>query len=184
MNLSVIALLLILGVAPIFGQAPRDNGTSPCDLATPGASDWMIISEKQSSPDLIIAAEDLPRTMERIACAEFVYTDSGLDAVTESQWTLVLAVVIDPEGAVERFRIIRQPRMGTDLLEPTKKALKQWRYRPAIVEGEARPVCLTLALPKPLGSRASTVCGAAKGDPPNQAAADGHEPPLRSGPRR
>jgi hypothetical protein len=184
MNLSVVALLLILGFAPLFGQAPRDNGTSPCDLGAPGASDWMIISEKQSPPDLIIAAEHLPGTMELIACAEAVYTDSGLDAVTESQWTLVLAVVIDPEGAVERFRIIRQPQIGTDLLGPTKQALRQWRYRPVMVEGEARPICLTLALPKPRGSMASAACGSAKGEPPNQAAADGREPPLLSGPRR
>jgi hypothetical protein len=184
MNLSVVALLLILGVAPLFGQAPRDNGTSPCDLATPGASDWIIISEKQSPPGLIIAAEHLPRAVELIACAEAVYTESGLDAVTESQWTLVLAVVIDPEGAVERFRIIHQPRIGTDLLGPTKQALRQWRYRPVMVEGEAHPICLTLALPKPRGSMGSAACGAAKGEPPNQAAADGREPPLRSDPRR
>jgi hypothetical protein len=164
MSLSAVALLLVLGAAPLFGQAARNNGTSPCDLATSGASDWMFISEKQSPPDLIIAAKHLPRPMELIACAEAVYTDSGLDVVTESQWALVLTVVIDPEGMVEKFRIIRQPRIGIDLLGPTKQALRQWRYQPVMLEDEARPICLTLALPKPFGSVSSAACGAAKGE--------------------
>jgi hypothetical protein len=185
MNSSIVALLLTLGVTvPLSGQTPRDDRISPCDLATSGASDWMMLSERQSPPRLVIAAEHLPRKMELIACAEAIYTESGLDSVTESQWTLVLVVVVSPEGMVERFRILHQPPIGTDLRGPTKEALRQWRYRPVMFKGAVHPICLAIALPKPLGSRASAACGTTKKEPPNQAAAVGREPPPRSGPRR
>ena len=170
----------MFGAAPLFGQAPRDSATLPCDLAMPGASDWVLISKRQSPPSLVIAAELLPGKMELITCSEAVYTDRGLDVVTESQWTLVLKAVIAPEGIVERFKILNQPQIRTDLLEPTRQALSQWRYRPVVLEGKTRPICLTLALNKPLGSRTSTACRVVKGAPPNQAAADGREPPLCS----
>ena len=161
--LGILFLLMLGATSPLVGQVPQDNGTFPCDPAMPGAGDWMIISERQSPPDVVVAAELLPGTMELLACSEAVFTDSGLDAVTESQWTLVLKAVIDAEGKVERFKIIHKPPIGTDLLEPTKQALRQWRYRPVVLEGKARPICLTLALPKPLGSKDSAACKAAKG---------------------
>ena len=122
----------------------------------------MILTEKQSPPESVIAAERLPKTMELIACAEAIYTESGLDVVTESQWTLILTIVVNPEGMVERFRILRQPPIGADLLGPTKEALRQWRYRPVMFEGAVHPICLALALPKPLSSMASAACGTTK----------------------
>ncbi len=121
---------------------------------------WVSVLKAQTPDHLVYTAAEGRNRPKLIECTEAVFTESGLDVVTESQWILVLGVVVNRKGLAERFKVLRRPLMNIDLEGPLTQALKGWRYHPVAENGEAVAVCDIVVIKKPLGYRSSSNCGA------------------------
>ena len=53
---------------------------------------------------------------------------------------VILRIVIGPDGAVREAEVLRSPRF---LDRPAVRAVRQWRYEPTVLYGEAVPVTMT-----------------------------------------
>lgn len=115
------------------------------------SSAWVSLDETQEgqAPNLT----ELPVVVgpSITDCEPVVLPSSGLDWITESQWALVIQAVVDESGAVDRFRILNQPRLGVDLLQPFTEALPSWRFEPLEENGKPIPSCVLFVLTKRMG---------------------------------
>ena len=64
------------------------------------------------------------------------------------QGTVVLAALVDESGKVERLRLVSGHPF---LVQAAFRAVKQWRYRPAIYYGVPVPVATTVSVAFTLG---------------------------------
>ena len=64
------------------------------------------------------------------------YTEEARKA--KYQGTVVLAVVVDPDGLIRSVRVIRSLGLGLD--EKAMEAVKQWKFRPGMKDGRPVPV--------------------------------------------
>jgi TonB family protein len=72
------------------------------------------------------------------------------------QQTEILEVLVDAQGAVASVRVIQ----GHPLLDqPAIEAVRQWRYSPTVLKGEAVPVIATVAVPFVLSSDSAVLAG-------------------------
>ena len=93
----------------------------------------------------------------RIVCREVQFDSPGTDALVEASFVLVVSVEIDRSGEVQRFRVERQPPVGTDLSGALRVALQSWRYVvPPAVPGET--IRFPVALQKARGASATQAC--------------------------
>ena len=153
-----IAIGTLLVALPAAVAGPLPSAGSIC--AQPMAdSDWMLVADEQTPARLVHAVSYEELQPRRTRCVEAVFSDSGLDTVTESQWTLVLAVVVGADGRVERFRVVRKAPVPVDTTGPLLEALRQWRFRASKGGGARAATCCVLELSKPLGRNASEACG-------------------------
>ena len=144
---------------PAFVLAAALPASGPTPACSPAAGDdWVQLSDTQASPDLVKALSDEEPIPERIKCVEAVFTNSGLDVVTESQWGLVLGIVVSRDGRVERFRIFDKPPLPINFQGPLSEALSRWRFEPWTEDGQPVATCHVFLLMKPMGHRVSKTC--------------------------
>lgn len=68
------------------------------------------------------------------------YTEEARKA--KYQGTVVLYAVVDPDGMVRRVRVVRSLGLGLD--EKALEAVKQWRFRPGMKNGQPVPVAASI----------------------------------------
>ncbi len=152
-RLSIGLVVLVASFLPCWTAAELS-----CSDRREGIGEWVQLTSTQSPEDDVLEGVVKGRLPLRMTCAEAIFTDSGLDVVTESQWSLVLQIVIGSAGLVERFRIVYRPKLGIELEGPVAKALAEWRFEPALSAGKRVPVCRFFSMSKPMGSRSSDTC--------------------------
>ena len=97
--------------------------------AAVGVGDWIRLTTEQTPPSDVIRI-DYRQIPPLDACEDVTFPSSGMDFISESQFILILEVVVDGTGRIERFRQLRQiPSWDPKLNGPIKAALAQWRYR-------------------------------------------------------
>lgn len=131
---------------------------------------YLLIASIQSSPApqwTHVSGEpgSLPRVTQlrgvtipkRLTCHEAQFEATGLDAITESSFLLIVTVVVDRAGQVRRFRVERQPPIAVDLTSALRQAFVKWRYTvPPELKGEA--FRFVVPLQKPRGAAATAAC--------------------------
>jgi hypothetical protein len=96
---------------------------------TAGLGDWIHLTAEQT-PGSGVTRIGPRRVPPLDACEDVTFPSSGMDFISESQFILILEVVVDGTGRIERFRQMRQiPNWDPKLNGPIKAALAQWRYR-------------------------------------------------------
>lgn len=75
-----------------------------------------------------------------ISSIEPEYTDEARKA--RHQGTVVLYVIVEPDGHVSRARLVRPVGLGLD--EKALEAVRQWRFRPGMKDGQPVPVAAAI----------------------------------------
>jgi protein TonB len=75
-----------------------------------------------------------------------------LAARAQIHGVVILEALVDEEGAVQDVRVLRSVKF---LDQPAIAALRQWRYTPLLLNGEAQPFVLTVSLTFRLDSAAA-----------------------------
>ncbi len=121
------------------------------------AADWIQITKDQTEFNKVAKIDAKRLHLEK--CREAEFASTGLDAITESSFTTVVAVVVDRSGEVQRFRVTRGPEFaGLNLSEPIRLALTDWRYRAARPSLAGPAFEIAVVFPKPLGASKTTAC--------------------------
>jgi hypothetical protein len=130
------------------------------------AADWIRITPVQADTSAVVKLER-SRHPTLVTCREASFTSTGLDVVTESQFTLVLTAVVDRSGQVQRFRVDHKPPLPIDFFATAlRDALKDWRYSRLEREQPGEAFETTFTLFKPLGSARTSGCERLKGQQP------------------
>lgn len=118
------------GEPGLFGG--DENGTGPLQAVT--------IGEPAAEPIFIPGGDvHAPKLLQRV---EPDYPEAARRAHLEG--TLILEATITAIGAVAEVRVLRP--LNPLLDEAAERALLQWRYRPATLNGRAVPVYLTVTV--------------------------------------
>ncbi len=151
--LAIGLVALLTSFLPCWAAAELSCADRKKDIG-----EWVQLTSIQSPEDAVLDGVVKGHLLSRTTCAEAIFTESGLDVVTESQWSLVLQAVIGSAGVVERFRIVYRPKLGIDFEAPVAKAIAEWRFEPAFSDGKQVPFCTFFSISKPMGSRSSDTC--------------------------
>jgi hypothetical protein len=120
-------------------------------------AEWIQIARNQTEFNKVVNIDAKRLRLQK--CREAEFASTGLDAITESSFTTVVAVVVDRSGEVERFRVVRGPEIaGLKLSEPIRLALTDWRYRAAGASLAGPAFEIAVVFPKPLGASKTTAC--------------------------
>jgi hypothetical protein len=125
---------------------------------TAGLGDWIQVTAEQTPGSGVTRIE--PRRAPPLdACEDVTFPSSGMDFISESQFTLILEVVVDRTGRIERFRQVHQfPGWNPKLNGPIKAALAQWRYRVTEPTRPDNAVGFVITLSKAGGMRTTDDC--------------------------
>jgi periplasmic protein TonB len=123
---------------PTFGPAsdlpftgPGGPGTGPVTSDGPGGGDFVITLPGPSVPDepiRYVIGMTPPQVVSRV---EPRYPASA--RMTRSEGTVVVEVVVETDGSTGEVRVLRGISKALD--EAAVTAIRQWRFRPARVEG-------------------------------------------------
>ena len=146
MRIACMAVLLAL----FWGQLRADESGVP--------PEWVPIpiSKEQALPQDYSAAEGT--RLERTKCVEAVLTESGLDPVTESQFSLIVDLALSEAGEVTHFRLLKSNPFPKDLRQRLSNALERWTFRP-LEPSSFHGACLRTVLTKVLGATTTSACG-------------------------
>jgi TonB family protein len=114
------------------------DGPSGSCAATVEAAILPVGAEMRIEPDGIV------RVPEKLFHVDPIYPESA--RITRSQGVVVVAVTVDTDGAVLVARIVRSLVL---LDEPALAAVRQWRYRPTLVDNVPIAVSFTVAVSFP-----------------------------------
>ena len=163
--LPLKCVLLVFAMSVICFGCERENPgnvlqsqTDAGDAWEADEDGWVVLSEALSSESEIVDAHELPVFPRQLECREAVFPTSGMDAVTESQWGVVVEIVVASDGLVERFRILRPSILSIDTVNPVAKALRYWRYESCEVGGVLKPFRMYASLWKPHGAGVTSYC--------------------------
>jgi protein TonB len=118
------------GVPGSDGDTPGGTGTDPGGSPTgPASSETMQLTAEMTRPVLIHQVK--PR-----------YTEPARRAGV--QGVVILEAIIDERGNVSNVRVLRGLPMGLD--REAVEAVKQWKYRPALLNGRPVRVYFTLTV--------------------------------------
>jgi TonB family protein len=140
-----LAAFLVVGLTAgyklTFAAGHSDPAVEP---AAPGADVSPADNDGQEKK------VDNPKLIKRV---EPVYPEEARKAGTEG--TIVLELKIDTKGAVEAVKILKA---GPEALNKAAvEAVKQWKYEPMVIDGEAKPVLATVTVRFALKDKKSTV---------------------------
>ena len=119
-------------------------------------SGWVQITKNQIESSRVVNID--AKTLRLVKCREVKFESTGLDVITESSFTTVVAVVIECSGKVQQFRVVRGPEFPVQLSEPLRLALAGWRYEAAKPTLAGAAFEIAVALPKRLGAMETTAC--------------------------
>jgi protein TonB len=91
-----------------------------------------------------IDPDGIVRVPEKVFHVDPTYPDAA--QLTRTQGVVVVAVTVDTDGSVLVARVLRSVPF---LDEPTLAAVRQWRYRPTLVDNVPIAVSFTVAVPVP-----------------------------------
>jgi TonB family protein len=80
-----------------------------------------------------------PRLVSKV---EPRYSETARKLITEG--TVVLQIVVQPDGTARDFRVMRSVGYGLD--EKAIEAVRQWRFNPGMKDGNAVPVAVTIEI--------------------------------------
>jgi len=70
-------------------------------------AEWIQITKVQTEFNKVVKIDAKRLHLEK--CREAEFASTGLDAIAESSFTTIVAVVVDRSGEVQRFRVVRGP---------------------------------------------------------------------------
>jgi periplasmic protein TonB len=117
------------GVPEGTGDTPGGTGTDPGGSAPPGPAEATRLTAEMTRPVPIHQVQ--PR-----------YTEAARRAGV--QGVVILEAIIDERGTVSNVRVLRGLPMGLE--KEAVEAVKQWRYRPAMLNGRPVRVYFTLTV--------------------------------------
>jgi protein TonB len=117
------------GVPGSDGDVPGGPGTDPGGSPTPDSSQAIQLTAEMTRPVPIHQVQ--PR-----------YTEAARRAGVQGM--VILEAIIDERGHVSNVRVLRGLPMGLD--REAMEAVKQWRYRPAMLNGRPVRVYFTLTV--------------------------------------
>jgi hypothetical protein len=123
----------------------------------PGGDHWVRLSTKQTPPRGVVRV-DYRHAPRRTACQEVAFASNGADVISESQFTLIVEVVVNRSGRVERFRFARKPPWPIDFEGPVGAALSAWRYDSAWSHPRGDALEFAIAMGKPNGASKTQAC--------------------------
>ena len=137
-------------IMSIMWLAMLAQGANPSD-------GWVPLTAHQTKPDAVVRLrESLQPALN--TCREVAFKSTGIDIISESQFTLVVIAVVDRGGAIQRFRIAQRPPIELAFTKLVGQALAIWRYE-AVKPGQAADAFeTTIALPKARGATQTSGC--------------------------
>ena len=123
-----------------------------------GVGDWIRLTTEQTPPSGVIRV-DYRQVPPLEVCEEVAFPSSGLDYISESQFTLILEVVVSRGGRIERFRLANAPPgWNKNLNAPIQAALGKWRYRTTEPKPSTDALGFAVTLSKRGGARTTENC--------------------------
>lgn len=135
MRFALVFLVALLGSTPIFGQV----GPVRAPIAEKDLPECRPM--KGTPVDLVTGAKNAPKSLQRPTIVKRVAPASMSGLLPAGvRVTTAVRVVLSESGCVEDVSLIKSgfPASDTAVFE----AVRQWRYLPALVEGEPVPVVI------------------------------------------
>ena len=122
-------------------------------------TEWIELLPEQTAESAVVSLKDESITPPAVQdCAEIIFESNGCDFITESQFTIIVWAVINCEGKIERYRILRKPPVSVDFTVNISQALSKWRFKPAHTADKNIAVYEVLVFPKELMAVQTSAC--------------------------
>jgi hypothetical protein len=131
--------------------------------------EWVPVATKQIGADEVVKLDSALKPV-LATCQEIQFASSGLDVVSESQFSVVIELVVDRTGGVARFRVLRKPELPIEFTKPLQTALAKWRYSAIPAQQRGAAFSFVEVLSKRLGTALTDDCKRLRSRqaPPNQ----------------
>ena len=108
---------------PAEDDPPTEHDCPPCEVVKPdeGFTNAILIPESKVNPD---------------------HPDEAREAKIDGN--VILGAVIDTDGSVCGIEVLRTNQPGWGLEAAATEAVGQWRYEPALKDGEPVAICFTI----------------------------------------